>query len=237
MTSLSHSFSQGAYRLAVDGVATAAGPGRAEHATADTPSALADAINLTAALQAPGLHVLALQGYHAATGPAGIHLVLRLWYANGSCVTFASIAPRKSNSNSSVLTNTSNSSGTTNTKNDMSSLSWSAFDATAYVQPSGSTGGAYAQPLENYIAKLSPGNWTLPAYTPSAGWTAAESMPAFQPLPQLKSTPPLEVAAVVPQSVQRVSAGHWFVDFGSEVMAGLRVHVDGVSFCCGIRAQ
>jgi hypothetical protein len=191
---------QGAYRLSIDGALLAAGPGRAVPSTSSSYARVHDAIDVTHAFAQPGSHVLALQGYYAGMGQAGIHLVVRLWSATGEVTEIVTAG------------------------------NWAAHDATAYFGPTGNTGGSYDQPAENQDARQWPGNWTAPNFSPGDGWSAAEVQAAFSPLPQPKRTSPIEITQEVRPAVSRQFApGSWFYDFGSEGMYGLRLVVNGVS--------
>jgi hypothetical protein len=53
-------------------------------------------------------------------------------------------------------------------------------------------------------------------------------LPAFSPSPLPKTTLPLAIDEAVPVALTWVQPGKYFFDFGSELMAGLSLTVDGV---------
>ena len=198
----------GAFRLHVNGVATAIGPGRGDVNVGKKNHTTYDAIDLTGAAQSAvarlgGRLLLALQCYHH-DGSGQAIAELHVHYTDGT----------------SIIVGTS--------------ATWKALDATAMFNPSSSFASkTYPQPLENMDAGSIPyaeagSGWAWrddPLFDDSA-WSAAVEQPAFGYELQPKSTLPIElITGVSPVRLEKLSPTHYFFDFGSEMMGGLRIQL------------
>ena len=70
-------------------------------------------------------------------------------------------------------------------------------------------------------------DWQTSGYQPGPGWGGTAPR-LWQSTPQPKSTLPISFSpGVKPVLMEQLSPGHWFVDFGTEMMAGLTLKVTG----------
>lgn len=203
-----------AYRLYVNGVVVAVGPGRSDMANSWSNHSIYDSVDVTLHLQAAwranpnaASVTFALQCYHHDDASAAMLLQAQVTYAGGEkeLHTIASDA------------------------------SWLGFDATPIYAPSGGMGGDVSQsstdnqPAENIDASLmdAVAGWQSGSFTPGAGWAPSAPRTYTSP-PQPKMTLPVSfIPRLKPVEVTMLAAGHWFVDFGTEIMAGLTMNVIG----------
>ena len=115
----------------------------------------------------------------------------------------------------------------------VSDASWVGYDATKIYNPTGGMGGDVPlsstdnQPAEYIDASLVLSGWQSAAYQPSAGWRPVAPRSWMSP-PQPKATLPISFSpGMKPVEMTLLSPGHWFVDFGTEIMAGLTMKVTG----------
>jgi hypothetical protein len=199
----------GAYRLYAGGATASIGPGRGDASLAHDGNLVYDTVDVTpntsfaAAAAAASSVVLGLQCYHSDHTQAGVLLELHLHYTDGS---------------SEVAGGTD--------------ASWMALGANHIYNPTGTEGGAYNVPQEDIDAAAYPVGWAAQsAVDPSLGWANA-SLATGSPLHGLggqvprKPTAHLEVTEYVdPVRTVQVAPGHWFFDFGTGFMGGMRVEL------------
>jgi hypothetical protein len=203
-----------AYRLYVNGVVVAVGPGRGNSANANANHTVYDSVDVTAVLQRA-------QREQTSAGASATEVVFAAQcyhHDNGTDAMFmlqAQVAY-------------------TNTLADerhtiVSDGSWVGYDATPIYNPTGGMGGDVSvrssdnQPAEFINGALVLPGWQSTPYTPTAaaGWFVVASRSwAVPPLP--KETLPIAFAAGrKPVEMTEQSPGHWFFDFGSEIMVGV----------------
>jgi len=212
----------GAYRLYLDGTILGIGPGRgdAPHtgpkgAGANTTffdtfrgTGVVDVVNAAAAKHAA--IAVGLQCYHyKGDSNAGVLFEMKLSFVNGSTVTVRS-----------------------SSKDGQ----WLSYDATKAFNPKGET-GRYGAPQEWAISGLMPYGWKFPGFVPSnsqPSWRPAATRVGLTPgllQTRAKSTLPLQyIPNVRPVSVQRVDKSRYIIDFGTEMMGGLTLHLPEKSF-------
>jgi hypothetical protein len=198
----------GAYRLHVNGVATAIGPGRGDVNVGKKNHTPYDTLDLTgaalsAAARLGGRLVLALQCFHN-DGIGQAILELHVHYNDGTRTIVGSDA------------------------------SWKALDATPMFNPSLSFASKnYPQPLENmdagsaaYAEAGSGWAWRDDPLFDGSHWIDAIEQPAFGYELQPKSTVPIDlITGVSPARMEKLSPSHYFFDFGTEMMGGLRIQL------------
>jgi len=107
---------------------------------------------------------------------------------------------------------------------------WRAFDATAYMGPSGDFGDKswYDSPQENFDARLEPVGWQAPGFDDGA-WPSAAPVAAFPaPLvarPALALTITDDAAIVTPPLAVLQYDNSTFVDFGTDFDGGVCIDV------------
>jgi hypothetical protein len=117
----------------------------------------------------------------------------------------------------------------------VSDTSWLGFHANKIYNPTGGMGGDVSlsssdnQPAEHInAAEVLPG-WQETSYKPgpNSGW-APVSERTWVSTPQPKETLPISfLPGLKPTELTLLGPGHWFVDFGTEIMAGLTMTVTG----------
>eukprot|EP01051_Picozoa_sp_SAG22_P009718 SAG22_NODE_830_length_6941_cov_2.114294_4_plen_1368_part_00 len=203
----------GAYKLAVDGVFLAMGPGRSPYGEQGV-----DQINVTSVLLNSDArntnhgrnHVLAVGSFHTSqtntthypwapgAGTPRLALGLRVVLSDGTA---------------SVLVATDE--------------TWRAFDAQPAYNPAGNAGCIwYRQWQENLNMSVMPANWWGggAAPTAAAGWSAAVVQPPFENRLALKSTRPVLVRRTT-VSLQQRGPGHYIIDCGREIQGGIRIRI------------
>lgn len=103
---------------------------------------------------------------------------------------------------------------------------WGVFDGGSWRPENGNTGGGYYKAPQEFIdARRERVGWMEPGFR-DAAWQAAL---ARAPIPGLHSAQTENVARTLlkPANVRKLSPGRWLFDFGQEVVAGIRLSVDG----------
>jgi hypothetical protein len=168
-----------AYKLYVDGIFTNLGPGRGESRTWDGDGAFHglpfQTLDLTAAL-APGPHTIALQVMNKGDPLAIMQVVF--FGAGGSALGVAA-----------------------------TDASWASFNGDVHRNPGPATHGGSAGTgfLEYIDARFEPVGWTLPGFSPGAGWApAAAAPPTADQLKNLaaRMQPPFEVVELGLESIR-----------------------------------
>ena len=198
----------GAYKLAINGVQIAAGPGRSRDGElgvdriADVSQVLVAGINV----------VITIAGFHAnanntSDGP---------WMPGADVPGIAF-----------GMQITTSSADTENTTVIQTDGSWTGFNAEQAFSPAGNAGcGWYHDPQENLNMSAMPPNWPRSSEgdvrKQATQWQPAALQPAFrQPLRHktTKYIPVLRVAA----HLTEVGPGHYLVDMGREIQGGISV--------------
>ena len=105
--------------------------------------------------------------------------------------------------------------------------SWLSFSADGVYNPTQTTGGAYHQPREYIDADKVQAGWQTVGFKAGSGWAPATVQPRHSPgTLTAKSTLPLSVR-YVRANVTQLAPDHWFIDFGTEVMAGVHLETTG----------
>ena len=206
-----------AYRLFVNGVEVAHGPGRGRQPTnpdywADVVS---DAVTLDSSLLAVGSLSLAIQCYQASptAGTDGwAMLELSTYDAAGNLLTTHATNAAADPSDDDTLA--------------LSWMAWNADPVFEYNSGLPDTAGRLNENLNaGALAKVA--GWREAGYVPTAaaGWVAAEARtPQAPPVPKI--TQPLEIThGAKPVKVIALGSNHWFVDFGHEAMSGIELTV------------
>jgi hypothetical protein len=209
-----------AYRLYVNGVVVSVGPGRGDSANGNANHTVYDTVDISGVLQqaqrehargpaadgsAAGDVVFAAQCYHHDSGDDAMFMLQ-------AQVTYKSAQGGPTQQVHTIVSDTT----------------WVGYDATGIYNPTGGMGGDVPigssdnQPAEHINAsKVIPG-WQSASYKPAAavGWNAVAPRVWASP-PQPKETLPINFeTGRKPVEMTELSPGHWFVDFGSEIMAG-----------------
>jgi alpha-L-rhamnosidase len=103
---------------------------------------------------------------------------------------------------------------------------WRVSDGEAWRPDGGITrGGYYTVPQEDIDARHEPAGWMMPGFDAGA-WSAPVER---APLPALvpAETENITLSALRPAAVTALAPGRWRIDFGKEVVGGLRLSVDG----------
>ena len=238
-----------AYRLSVNGIVVSVGPGRGNSPVQNTSRYsnstvpvntstlyMYDSVDITAAARAAASQlkgharalVFAVQCYHH-DGQDDAKFMLQ------AHVQYAPAAERSLDAGQQL----NHAVTRQQTHVIVSDDSWQTFDATGVYNPvqclgkakhTCTTGGAYPQPRE-YIdaaAMAAVDGWQGAGFVPGDGWVAAQVHSSFKTAPLPKSTEPIAFTpGLKPVQLVQLSPGHWFFDFGSEIMAGLRLRVTG----------
>jgi hypothetical protein len=207
-----------AYRLFVNGVEVAHGPGRGRQPT--NPKfwldVVSDAVELDGALLAAGRLSLAMQCYQASP-TAGANgwamLELRTFDAGGGLLT----------------THATNPDPAPAAGGGPGALGWMAWNADAVFEHNSGLADTAGRLNENLnagaLAKVA--GWREVGYVPTAaaGWVVAEARtPQAPPVPKI--TQPLQIThGARPVKVITLGSNHWFVDFGHEAMSGIELTV------------
>lgn len=196
----------------MNGALVAVGPGRSEASVSSNASCF-DAINIldvaTQACVGHGCRLsIGIQGFHSDLKTASVQLFVRLFRQNGQVYEIGT------------------------------QPSWKGLDATAYFNPSESTASAYSQPVENILARYdTPGSKRLEKkYFTPVGWLEAsyddstweQSIPSqlASIIPSPKSHLPIEVTTGIVPKLTKITNTTWFVDFETEIMAGICLEVE-----------
>jgi alpha-L-rhamnosidase len=102
---------------------------------------------------------------------------------------------------------------------------WKAIDADTIYNPTGSTASYYTQPHEYIDARNFQVGWQSVGFDDSS-WPSAVERSAFGSL-VAKPTYPLEIHEQSPVTVVQKASGDYFVDFGQEIMGGIRLSLTG----------
>lgn len=204
-----------AYRLFVNGVEVAHGPGRGRQPTNPNywADVVSDMVTLDSSLAAAGELSLAMQCFQASptAGTDGwAMLELRTFDSSGNLLT-------------TYATNTADKAL------HGQSLSWMAWNADPVFEYNSGipdTAGRLNENLDaGALARVV--GWREANYVPTAdaGWVAAEGRtPRAPPVPKI--TKPLEIShGQQPVQVIKLGSNHWFVDFGHEAMSGIELTV------------
>jgi len=185
----------GAYRLYIDGTTAGIGPGRADVPVSRSDHFVYDSVNVTGLIR----------------GRAGDRLTLALQGFNleGKGRMMLELHVETADGAKRVIATNS---------------SWSTYNADKIYNPTSTTGGAYKAPREYIDANAVQAGWTMAGFLPGNGWSPAKAQASFGTAMVAKQTLPLSVSYVTP-NVTAVSPGVWFIDFGTEVMAGLSITV------------
>ncbi|CAK0810812.1 unnamed protein product [Prorocentrum cordatum] len=99
-------------------------------------------------------------------------------------------------------------------------------------------------PQENIDARRSPSGdgcmtcWRLAGFVPTAAWERAKERDAYSPALSAKIAQPVRVTTgFKPASIIQVGPGHWFFDFGTELMGGIELEWTGGTASLNIRAS
>jgi len=202
-----------AYRLYVNGKVVSIGPGRGDSANSAANHTVYDSVDITAELKQAWAEngysasvVFAAQCYHHDSG------------ADAMFMLQAHVAYTSAEEELHTI---------------VSDASWVGYNANKIYNPTGGMGGDVGkassdnQPAE-YIdaAAVLPG-WQSASYKPGAGWGPVVARTWVSP-PAAKETLPISFnPGLKPVEMTLLAPGHWFVDFGTEIMAGLTVTVHG----------
>ncbi len=219
-----------AFRLFVNGVEVAHGPGRGRQPTNPKywKDVVSDTVTLDSSLLQTGKLSLALQCYQASptAGTDGwAMLELRTYDSSGSLV--ASYA--------------SNSADETPHRDSLNWMAWNADPVFEYNSGLADTAGRLNENLDaGALARVA--GWREAHYVPTedAGWVPAEERtPRAPPVPKI--TQPLEILhGQLPVQVIDLGSNHWFVDFGHEAMSGIELTVPAATaktWMAGLQAK
>lgn len=208
-----------AYRLYVNGKVVSVGPGRSNSANSATNHTVYDSVDITAELKQAWAESAAGD---AAAGDATVVFAAQCYHHDSGADAMFMLQAQVTYTSAEEEVHTIT-----------SDASWVGYDATAIYNPTGGMGGDVPlgstdnQPAEYIDASLVLSGWQSAAYKPAAGWKAVATRTWMSP-PQPKATLPIAFSpGMKPVEMTLLAPGHYFVDFGTEIMAGLTLKVTG----------
>jgi alpha-L-rhamnosidase len=196
----------GRYRLFVNGVYVAVGPGRGDHNLRAHPTdSVLDRIEVPAAA--------------LAAGGRSLSVALQCLNMNSSETAWAMLEAELSDASGGPLGQVA------------TDAHWHSYAADSIFQPGQlDTGSGHVFVNENIDARAAAtvGGWRLPGFDPAAWSKAEERIPASTPT--AKTTQPLAVTVGLrPARIMQVSASRYFFDMGQERMGGVVLDVPGAT--------